>query len=103
MISQERILEIIKNQYHSEKAMIAANNNTFVFEVIKNAKKEEIKAAIKNIFGVEVNKISTIFIKGKKKKNKKRNTYTYLSDRKKAYVSLKKGQNLDIENLESIK
>ena len=68
--------------------------NKVVFKVNKKANKNFIKKSIEKIFKVNVIKINTINIKGKTKlvRNKK----SYKSGYKKAIVTLKKGQSIDL-------
>ena len=54
---------------------------------------EEIKAAVQKLFEVEVEVVNTLVVKGKVKRHGQR--IGRRSDWKKAYVTLKEGQNLD--------
>ena len=78
----------------TEKSTSLSEFNKVVFKVSKNANKKSIKKSIEKIFKVNVIKIITINIKGKNKlvRNKK----AYKSGYKKAVVTLKKGQNIDL-------
>ena len=78
----------------TEKATSLSEYNKIVFKVHKNANKNSIKKNIEKIFKVNVIKINTINLKGKNKiiKNKK----AYKSGYKKAIVTLKKGQSIDL-------
>ena len=78
----------------TEKSTSMSEFNKVVFKVNKNANKKSIKKSIEKIFKVNVIKINTINIKGKTKlvRNKK----SYKSGYKKAIVTLKKGQSIDL-------
>ena len=78
----------------TEKATSLSEFNKIVFKVHKGANKNSIKKNIEKIFKVNVVKINTINLKGKTKivRNKK----TYKSGYKKAIVTLKKGQSIDL-------
>ena len=78
----------------TEKATSLSQFNKVVFKVHKGASKNSIKKSIEKIFKVNVIKVNTINLKGKTKlvKNKK----AYKSGYKKAIVTLKKGQNIDL-------
>ncbi|MDG2848018.1 50S ribosomal protein L23 [Vibrio parahaemolyticus] len=90
MITEERILKVLRAPHISEKATMAAEKaNTIVFKVAKDATKKEIKAAVEKLFEVEVKSVNTLITKGKTKRQGRR------SDVKKAYVTLKEGQDLD--------
>nr|7ZQ5_t Chain t, 50S ribosomal protein L23 [Escherichia coli] len=87
MIREERLLKVLRAPHVSEKASTAMEkSNTIVLKVAKDATKAEIKAAVQKLFEVEVEVVNTLVVKGKVKRR---------SDWKKAYVTLKEGQNLD--------
>ena len=78
----------------TEKSTSMSEFNKVVFKVNKKANKNFIKKSIEKIFKVNVIKINTINIKGKTKlvRNKK----SFKSGYKKAIVTLKKGQSIDL-------
>ena len=78
----------------TEKSTSLSEFNKVVFKVHKGASKNSIKKSIEKIFKVNVIKVNTINLKGKTKlvRNKK----AYKSGYKKAIVTLKKGQNIDL-------
>ena len=78
----------------TEKSTSLSEFNKIVFKVNKNANKKAIKKSIEKIFKVNVIKINTTNIKGKVKlvRNKK----AFKSGFKKAIVTLKKGQSIDL-------
>ena len=78
----------------TEKSTSLSEFNKIVFKVNKNASKNVIKKSIEKIFKVNVIKINTINIKGKNKliRNKK----SFKPGYKKAIVTLKKGQTIDL-------
>lgn len=90
----DRNYQIIKRPLITEKTTMIAENNTYTFEVLKNADKVEVKNAIEAIFNVKVEKVNILNQQGKTKRFKgvpgKRN------DVKKAYVRLQEGQVLDL-------
>ena len=87
-------LDTIISPNITEKATSLSEFNKVVFKVDKGANKESIKKSIEKIFKVNVVKINTINLKGKSKivRNKK----SYKSGYKKAIVTLKKGQSIDL-------
>ncbi|KUJ00791.1 50S ribosomal protein L23 [Vibrio sp. MEBiC08052] len=94
MISEERLLKVLRAPHISEKAtMVAEKTNSVVFKVAKDATKKEIKAAVEKLFEVEVESVNTLITKGKTKRQGMRQGRR--SDVKKAYVTLKEGQDLD--------
>ena len=78
----------------TEKSTSLSELNKVVFKVHKGASKNSIKKSIEKIFKVNVIKVNTINLKGKTKivRNKK----AYKPGYKKAIVTLKKGQNIDL-------
>ena len=87
-------LDTIISPNVTEKATQLSEFNKIVFKVNKSATKHSIKRSIEKIFKVNVVKINTIRLKGKSKivKNKKVIKPSY----KKAIVTLKKGQSIDL-------
>ena len=87
-------LDTIISPNVTEKSTSLSEFNKFVFKVNKNASKKTIKKSIEKIFKVKIVKINTIVLKGKSKivRNKK----IKKSDYKKAIVTLKKGQSIDL-------
>ncbi len=61
--------DIIRKPIITEQSMEAAEDKRYVFEVAPSANKIEIKKAIEEIFGVKVEKVTTINMKGKQKRN----------------------------------
>ncbi len=74
--------------------MLTEKTNTLVLKVAKEATKAEVKAAVEKLFEVEVADVRTLIVKGKVKRHGQR--VGRRSDWKKAYVTLKEGQNLDL-------
>lgn len=92
------MIEIIKRPLLTEKAMKNNEAGIYAFEVVPNANKIEIKKAIEALFEVQVESVRTLRIKGK---IKVRHTRKGLMrgrrpNRKKAYITLKKGQTIDL-------
>ena len=61
--------DIIRKPIITEQSMEAVDDKRYVFEVAPDANKIEIKKAIEEIFQVKVQKITTINMKGKQKRN----------------------------------
>ena len=60
--------DIIKRPIITEQSMEAATYKKYTFEVAKDANKIEIAKAVEEIFGVEVEKVNTLNMKGKTKR-----------------------------------
>ena len=88
------LLDTIVSPAVTEKATSLSEFNKMVFKVHKGANKNSIKKSIEKIFKVNVIKINTINLKGKTKlvRGKKSSRHAY----KKAIVTLKKGQSIDL-------
>jgi len=78
----------------SEKAtQVAEKLNQVLFKVLRDATKPEIKAAVELMFKVEVEAVAVVNVKGKVKRFGK--SIGRRDHVKKAYVSLKAGQELN--------
>ena len=93
-MSKFHYLDTIISPNVTEKSTSLSEFNKVVFKVNKGANKKNIKKSIEKIFKVNVIKINTVNIKGKQKvvRNKK----SFKSGFKKAIVTLKKGQSIDL-------
>ena len=78
----------------TEKSTNLSEMNKVVFKVNRLLNKRSVKKSIEKIFKVNVIKINTVNIKGKSKLVKNRRAFK--SGYKKAIVTLKKGQNIDL-------
>ena len=88
------IYSVIKKPLITEKTTIEKDDkNVISFVVSNDANKIEIKAAVKNLFNVEVASVKTINVAGKVKRVGK--NIGKRSNWKKAYVTLKEGSNVD--------
>ena len=87
-------LDTIVSPTITEKATSLSEFNKVVFKVHKGANKKSIKKSIEKIFKVNVIKINTMNYKGKNKivRGKKAKKSSF----KKAIVTLKKGQSIDL-------
>ena len=93
-MKQTNLLDLIISPNVTEKATSLSEFNKIVFKVRKNANKKLIRKSIEKIFKVKVTKINTINLRRKNKlvKGKK----SYRPGYKKAVVTLKKGQSIDL-------
>jgi len=90
-----RLMQVLVAPIVSEKAtMVAEQSNAVTFKVLQNATKPEIKAAVELMFKVEVKGVSVVNIKGKTKRFGK--TIGRRDNVRKAYVTLKEGQELNL-------
>jgi large subunit ribosomal protein L23 len=89
-----RLAQVLVAPIVSEKATtVGEKNNQVLFKVLRDATKPEIKAAVELMFKVEVASVQTVNQKGKVKRFGGR--VGRRDHVKKAYVSLKPGQELN--------
>ncbi|HRL21961.1 50S ribosomal protein L23 [Alcaligenes sp. SDU_A2] len=97
-MNAERLLQVILAPIVTEKAtFVAEKNQQIAFRVAADATKPEIKAAVELLFKVEVESVQVLNQYGKEKRfgrfmGRRRNV-------RKAYVSLKPGQELDFSEV----
>jgi len=93
-MNQERLMKVLLSPVISEKAALAAENSAqYAFRVVPDATKREIGRAVEIMFGVEVDCVRVLNLKGKKKRFGRR-----LGKRpgsRKAYVRLMPGHDID--------
>lgn len=93
-VNQDRLYQVILAPQITEKATrIADKNQQIAFQVRTDATKLEIKAAVELLFKVQVDAVSVINVGGKAKRAGR--TLGRRQDWKKAYVSLKPGQEIN--------
>ena len=90
----ERLMQVLIAPQVSEKTtFVGEKNNQFVFRVLSDATKPEIKAAVELLFKVQVESVQVANVKGKEKRFGR-----FIGRRrhwKKAYVCLKPGQEIN--------
>ena len=89
-----RHYDVIVAPHITEKATLLSEQNAVVFKVANKATKPQIKAAVEALFGVSVTGVNTIVQKGKTKRWK--GAPYQRSDMKKAIVTLREGQSIDV-------
>jgi large subunit ribosomal protein L23 len=94
MAATARHYETILAPLITEKATQLSDQNKLVFKVALDATKDEIASAIEELFKVNVVKVNTLIQKGKTKRFRGRPGRR--SDIKKAIVTLREGQSIDI-------
>ena len=98
-MNNARLYQVLKAPVFSEKSQILGDTlGVQVFKVDTNATKKEIKKAVElMIEGVEVVKVNTLNVKGKTKRLGR--TVGRRQDFKKAYVTLKAGQDVQVADV----
>ncbi len=89
-----RHYDVILAPHITEKSTLLSEHNGVVFKVANDATKPQIKEAVEALWGVKVTGVNTIVQKGKTKRWKGK-PYTR-SDVKKAIVTLKDGDSIDV-------
>ena len=93
-MNQERLYKVILGAHISEKATVIADEaNQFVFKVVKDATRPEIKEAVETIYGVNVLNVTVLNVKGNMRGVSKKPSW------KKAYVRLAEGQDIDFSTV----
>ena len=94
VVRQQRLMQVLLAPTVSEKStMVGDKHNQVVFRVDRAATKSDVKAAVELMFKVEVASVSTLVQKGKVKRFGR--SIGRRDHVKKAYVSLKPGQELN--------
>ncbi|MBC6402883.1 MAG: 50S ribosomal protein L23 [Hyphomonadaceae bacterium] len=89
-----RHYDTIINPIITEKSTIVSEHNQVVFEVPAAANKTEIKYAVEALFKVKVTAVNTLRLKGKRKRF--RGVSGRRKDIKKAIVTLRDGDTIDV-------
>lgn len=92
--NEYQLARVIQGPIISEKSTtVAEQNRQFVFKVVKQSTKQQVKKAVELMFNVEVETVRILNVKGKVKRFS--NSIGHRSDWKKAYVQLKVGHDID--------
>lgn len=86
--------KVLVKPHITEKASFLAENNQYMFRVNRNATKYAIKKAIKEAFGADATHVNVITISPKKVRVGK--TLGTKPGYKKAIVTIKKGQKIEV-------
>jgi large subunit ribosomal protein L23 len=85
---------VVKSLIHTEKGTEMQVQNKYLFWVDKGANKIEIKNAVEEIYNVTVTGVNTLIVNGKRKRMRYQEGMT--PEWKKAMVSLKSGDKIDV-------
>ncbi len=95
-MNQERLMKVLLAPIISEKSTrIGDRDRQYVFKVMENATKREIRNAVEVLFKVKVAGVRVANMRGKVKRFGK--TYGCRSNWKKAYVSLQEGHEIEFD------
>jgi large subunit ribosomal protein L23 len=88
------LTRVIVRPVVTEKSTDLSEHDKYVFEVAVDANKNEIKQAVERFFGVKVNEVRTLNVKGKPKRLGKH--LGRRKDWKKAIVTVRSGDKIDL-------
>ena len=93
-MNDERLMKVLLEPRVTEKSTMTADKyRQFVFKVMSDATKPEIRKAVEKMFEVEVESVQVLNVHGKSKMF--RRARGKRQDWKKAYVRLKPGSDID--------
>jgi large subunit ribosomal protein L23 len=92
-VSEKSLQSVLAPQITEKATMVADKFNQVAFKVAQNATKKDVKDAIEAMFKVEVAAVNLLNMNGKTKRSGR--SFGKRSDWKKAYVSLKPGQEIN--------
>ena len=97
-MSDQRLLSVIKGPHLTEKSSGTSGEIAqYVFKIVNNATKQEVKNAIEKIFNVKVCSVRTVNMSGKTVRAGR--SFGKRKNWKKAYVSLAAGNQIDLASV----
>ena len=90
------LTQVLKRPIITEKSTALSTEGRYVFQVARQATKQEIKKAIEDFLKVKVKQVRTINVPGKKRRVLRTRKQTTQADWKKAIVELKEGEKIDL-------
>ena len=87
--------DVVKTILRTEKGSKLEPSGKYLFEVSPRANKIQIKMAVEEIYNVKVESVNTSIAPGKRKRV--RQDFGYTADWKKAVVTLKEGQKIEVK------
>jgi len=94
-----QLYDVIKLPVVTEKAQKDANTGKYHFFVNPRARKEDIKKAIKLIYGIDAKKVNILKIRKKEKLVAKGRKMEKRKEQVKAIITLKKGESMDVNKI----
>jgi large subunit ribosomal protein L23 len=100
-MNKNRLYQVLLAPRVTEKTTrVGEESNQYVFRVVKDANKSEVRNAVEMLFDVSVESVRIVNVKGKNKSFRMRPGRR--SDWKKAYVRVQDGQVIDLLGGESV-
>jgi len=94
-IQKNEMIGILRYPHVTEKAAVAARNNTYVFAVAEGANKAQVKKAVETRYGVTVTGVR--MVSSHVKEVRRGRQLGYKRGIKKAYTTISKGQTIEIQ------
>lgn len=94
MNPNERIMSVLRAPHISEKSARLQEVNQYVFEISQTATKADVKAAVEQLFSVEVKSVNVVNMMGKARSFRFRSGTR--GSKRKAYVRLAEGHTIDV-------
>ncbi len=91
----EMTIIIRKLQFTEKSTLRQEESNQYFFLVSPDANKIQVKQAVESLYGVEVANVNTLRYQGKRKRQRTAR-YGRRADWKRAVVTLKEGQSIDV-------
>ena len=99
-LSKDELFQVLIAPVVTEKSTRAAEQGgQVVFNVLSSANRNDVKAAVEQAFEVEVESVRILNVKGKTKRFGR--TTGRRNDRKKAYIRLKEGSDIDFAEFQA--
>ena len=99
-LSKDQLYQVLIAPVVTEKSTkVAESGDQVVFQVANSATRNDVKSAVEQAFDVEVEAMKILNVKGKTKRFGR--AMGHRSDRKKAYIRLKEGSDIDFAEFQA--
>jgi large subunit ribosomal protein L23 len=88
--------QVLMRPVVSEKSYALMEDGSYIFVVAPDATKIDVRHAVEQAFGVRVKSVNTLNRKGKRRRNRKTNSFGTRSSTKRAVVTLAAGDKIDL-------
>ncbi|HTT89809.1 MAG TPA: 50S ribosomal protein L23 [Acidimicrobiales bacterium] len=88
--------DVIVRPVVSEKSYALSEKGVYIFVVPPEANKIEIRRSVERVFNVKVTNVNTLNRPGKRKRNRRQQTFGKRPDTKRAIVTLAPGQSIPL-------
>jgi large subunit ribosomal protein L23 len=88
--------DVIVRPIVSEKSYALSERGVYIFIVPPDSNKVEIRRAVERVFNVKVTNVNTLNRPGKRKRNRRQQTFGKQADTKRAIVTLAAGQSIPL-------